>query len=341
MDRVEELKSKTIEPLLAHWGLKPLTVKKVRDVYQIQTGEGVFCFKEVPEKAEKLLFISQVFRHLEAKGFGRLAAFRPTLLGDYYILENGNYYIVTPWLEGTEPDYHDQQQIGATAKTLAEFHLASQDFVPQGNAQVKIKIGKWNKKLKSQLIELIDFCTRAESSSETGGFDKIMRVHGSWLGQQALSACQLLGSSPYDQLVRQYDGKVPICHGDTAARNFLIDGQQQAWMIDFDSMAVDLPIVDLWRLLRRTLRKSEWRMEKADNILEQYSQVRLLSKQEFQVLHALLHFPERPWRLAKRYYAGSIPVEERVKIQQRVEEYLLLWENKNYFLEQFAEKYVL
>lgn len=338
---MEDLKCKRIEPLLDHWGLKPLAVNTVRDVYRVQTVKGVFCFKEVKEKAGKLQFIAQVFRHLEANGFHRLAAFRPTVQGESYIQEKGIYYIVTPWLEGEEPDYQNRDQMGAAASTLAEFHLAVQGFVPQGDTEVKVKIGKWNKKLKKQLIEMVDYCSRAENNKEVGGFDQIIRVHSSWLGQQALAACQLLGSSPYDQLVRQYEGKLPICHGDTAARNFLIDGQNQAWMIDFDSMAVDLPVVDLWRLLRRTLRKGEWRMQEAANILEQYSQVRPLSKQELQVLHALLHFPERPWRLAKRYYEGVIPAEESNKLLSRVEEYLIPREKKNCFLEQFAANYVL
>lgn len=338
---MEDLNGKTIEPLLAYWGLEPLAVNAVRDVYRVQAREGLFCFKEVKEKAGKLRFIAQALRHLEANGFNRLAAFRPTLQGESFVSEKGKYYIVTPWLDGEEPDYRNQEQMGATARTLAEFHLATEGFVPQGDAEAKVKVGKWDKKLKKQLIELVDYCSRAENSGEAGGFDQLMRVHSPWLGQQALAACQLLNSSPYDQLVRQYEGKLPICHGDTAARNFLIDGQNQAWMIDFDSMAVDLPIVDLWRLLRRTLRKGEWRMQEAGNILEQYRQVRPLSKQELQFLHALLHFPERPWRLAKRYYEGGIAEEERAKLLERVEEYLAPWENKSRFLDEFAVHYAL
>ncbi len=338
---MEALSDLTIQSLLNNWGLQALAVQQVREVYQVQTQAGPICFKEVREKAGKLQFIAQALRHLESRGFSKMAAFRLTLAGQPYVIENNKFYIVTTWLEGQEPSYSNPVQIGATARTLAEFHIAAENFVVQGEAEAKVKVDKWNQKLKKQLIELVDFCSQAENSDTPSAFDQLLRQNSPWLGQQALAACQMLTGTLYNQLIRQYEGKLPLCHGDTAARNFIMDGAGQAWMIDFDSMAVDLPVVDLWRLLRRTLRKTNWQLDEANNILNNYQAIRPLSKQELQVLYAFLHFPERPWRLAKRYYSGDYLEQEREKLMERMEEYLLPWQKKSSFLREFAVQYAL
>lgn len=330
-----------VASLMERWGLEVLTKELVRDVYRVHTPAGDFCLKKVKEKPAKLQFIAEVHRQLKQKQFTRMAGFIPTLDGEKYLDLGGEKYILTPWLSGEEPSYLNSRQMAAAARALAEFHQATADLTLNANEGAKIKLDKWEKKLKRQLIELVDFCSQAESSSRPDEFDLLLREHGSWLGQQALAACQLLTASPYSVLVQQYQGKLPICHGDTAARNFLIDSQGAAWMIDFDSMAVDLPVVDLWRLVRRTLRKNEWKVESAENILLAYRQVRPLTREELQVLHAFLHFPERPWRMAKRYYNLNYPSTERAAIPQRVVEYLVPWREKSKFLREFAARYAL
>ncbi|HEX3033023.1 MAG TPA: CotS family spore coat protein, partial [Bacillota bacterium] len=301
--------------------------------------------KEVGEKPEKLLFIGQVFEYLKKRGFSRYAGFIPTLPGDYFLQEDERFYIVSPWLEGEEPDYRNKLQMRATARILAQFHNATAGFLPSGLAQAKIKMDKWPRKLKKQLIEMVDFCSRAENTRNPDPFESLIKEYSGWLGQQSLMACQLLGDSAYQEVLAEYAGEIPVCHGDPASRNFLFGPEGKAWMIDFDSMAVDLPLVDMWRLLRRTMRKNAWDFSVGLNLLEGYLEVRPMTREELQVLFALLHFPERAWRLTRRYYEvdpdGPQQEEVRAELRERVEEYLAPWQEKNRFMKDFAHYFAL
>ncbi|HEX3031288.1 MAG TPA: CotS family spore coat protein [Bacillota bacterium] len=333
------LNSEITRLLAAHWGIRAAEIRKVRDVYRIESEGEYYCFKEVKEKPEKLHFMAQVLNHVRDKGFTRFAGFRPTLKGEMFVQEQGLYYMVSPWLEGCEPDYGDRVQMGEAAGCLAEFHVATEGFTPVGEVKAKVKMDKWPRKLKKQLIEIVDYCSRAENSRNPDSFELLIREYSGWLGQQTLMACQLLSGSAFEDVSKMFAGKYPICHGDTASRNFLIDQNGKGQMIDFDSMAIDLPVVDLWRLLRRTLRKGNWDFAICERLLSCYQAIRPLCKEELQVLYAFLHFPERPWRMAKRYYEDEYSPEEREKLRERVEEYLLPWQEKNRFLETFAEHY--
>ena len=71
--------------------------------------------------------------------------------------------------------------------------------------------------------------------------------------KKASDSRRLLLSSEYPRLEEEARKVGSFIHYDVAARNFIIqDGK--AYLIDFDYCARDLPLVDLMRLMKRSLK---------------------------------------------------------------------------------------
>ena len=122
--------------------------------------------------------------------------------------------------------------------------------------------------------------------------------------KKASDSRRLLLSSEYPRLEEEARKVGSFIHYDVAARNFIIqDGK--AYLIDFDYCARDLPLVDLMRLMKRSLKYGNNAENKLKVIIEGYGRIYPMSKEQWEVLHALLLFPQKYWRLAQRYFQND------------------------------------
>lgn len=60
-------------------------------------------------------------------------------------------------------------------------------------------------------------------------------------------------------------------------------------------------MVDLANYLRKILEKNSWSTDMGKHILEAYEKQRKLCKEEKQLLHVLLLFPEKFWKVSNHY----------------------------------------
>ena len=292
-----------IPGILKRWNLQALEAEPCRSIYRVKTDRGVKCLKVSLDRRAKVLFLASVVEHAWRNGFTLLPRFIPTAEGQLFLsLDDRVHLILTDWLSGEEPGYRNVPQMAAAARTLARFHLACQGLPEEPGARLKVRLGRAIGQLEKRIEDVADAGDQASRPSSPSPFD--LQVAGA--ADQVLALARLarerLLSSPYSSLCEAAAAARPVCHGDPAARNFVYAGDGQAYLIDFDSASVDLPVTDLWKLCRRALRRAGWRLALAQVILGSYASVRPLAREEYQVLHALLTFPERQWRLARVYY---------------------------------------
>lgn len=293
--------TKEINGIMALWGESPLKVKEKRGVYRVTTTRGERCLKEVTGKVDRILFMIDAMDYVKQQGFDRFANCLPALDGNMVVQYNSSSYLVQEWLDGQEPDYRNGYAIARAAETIAMFHRAGRGFFPKPFCKVKNKLGKWPKKLTKKAEQLELYLSMAKSSSHPGEFEKILVKYDNWLINHARESLIKLKDSKYRELVAAAREGGSLVHGDTAVRNFvMINGT--VYLIDFDSIAIDIPVTDLWRLLRRTLRREQWDVQLVEKILNSYRRCFPLNRREKEVLLAFLEFPEKPWRIAKEYY---------------------------------------
>jgi CotS family spore coat protein len=297
------MRRKEVADAIRPWGLKPRKITRVRAAFKVSTSQGTYCLKEVEDSEKRLSFYDSVLRYVQSQGFTMLAPYIPTLTGECFAVFNGRKVVVLPWLEGKEISYTSVKEIAAAAEALARFHQAAEGYQPEEGIQVKDKLGKWPGKLARKVADLEMYREQAEKGDTE--FDRYFLQYVDWIYAHTVQAAQQIRQSPYYAQVEESRGRLTICHGDPSKRNFIRDQQGQMHLIDFESMKSDLPILDFWRLLRRTLARDMWDFTSVKQILDAYNRGRTMSREEYELLGIFLTFPEKIWRIVHNYYEPS------------------------------------
>ncbi len=290
-----------LQRLLDHWGLTVDHWEKVGDVYKVDTDQGVKNLKVSVNAPARLLFVGHALRHLHAAGFDPMKPLLPTTNGADYVGAGRFAYSLFDWIPGRQCDFQNEAELIGCAATLAEFHRKSGGFTPPPNSNAQNELGKCLKRFEKGYRELRQFKELAVSRPQDR-FARLYLEHSDLFLAMAERAIAKLRRSPYPDLVREAKAAKTFCHGDPAARNFIVAPDRRIWIIDFDNCRLDLPLIDLVRMTRRVLKKCHWRYRTAQRLIAAYHAVRPLSDAEIEVMKAVFDFPQKFWRLAVRHF---------------------------------------
>lgn len=322
--------------ILAHWGEAPQEIKMVRDVYRIKTSNGVRCLKEGRNSINRVQFMMDGMDYVRGRGFVDMAHCLPARDGKMIVNYKGTCFFLQEWLEGTEPDYRSREDMVLAAETIGRFHRASIGFVPDQKYEAKNKLGKWPKKLKDKKADLKKYLDLANNADEPDDFERKLILFSDWLLGHAEDAIEKLIESPYPDLVEEARDWGILVHGDPAVRNF-VRMENRICLIDFDAIALDINVTDLWRLLRRTLSRGRWELGLAEEILHAYHQYVPVEAKHREVLGAFLQFPEIPWRIIREYYRREDKtVTHELYLTERLETYLNQHREIDRFIKSFS-----
>lgn len=307
----------TVSQVLAAWGLAAHECVHRGSVLRVETESGPFCLKPVRKSQGRLDFMHAVQEHVRAHSFDRVQPLLPTVDGGVAFWRRGVAWTLTPWVEGHDMSYDNPDELAAAAAVLASFHVAVGGFRSPSSSRWQSNLGKWPAKIASRCAELLAAARLANLSASgsppamdvdaevlgssgeagNGSFARHLAGHGPTLARHSRRSLLMLSSPAYQRLCRKQGEDVPVCHGDPAAHNFVVRLDGLVEMIDLNSLRVDLPCVDLWKLIRRAAFHVDWDFGTVRRILDAYSAVRPTEPDERQVLLGLLWFPEKQWRL--------------------------------------------
>ena len=57
--------------------------------------------------------------------------------------------------------------------------------------------------------------------------------------------------------------------------------------------------------MRKILEKNNWDLNLGSSMIEEYSKIKLISKEELEILHILFLYPEKFWKIVNYYYNGN------------------------------------
>lgn len=290
-----------LQGILNHWGLKLYNWEKVRDVYKVYTHEGIKNLKVSPLVPTRLLFVHQAVKHLTKNGFIKMYPLIPTIQGETYVFDQQFAYSLFDWIEGRQCDYKNKSELVQSIRVLADFHQKSNGFNPPEHSNMRNHLGKCLKHFEERYQDLLNFKELAIVNDQDpfaaaylSSIDKFLPM--------AEKAIAKMKESAYPRLVERAQVIKPFCHGDPAARNFIITPKNEVFIIDFDSCRLDLPIMDLIKFTRRVMKKYHWRYSTAKLLIDSYQEINPLTKSELEVMKAVFYFPQKFWRLSIRYF---------------------------------------
>lgn len=331
-----------LEEVLKNYDFRTLSVEKVRSAYKIYTDCGTFCLKRVSHgyrKAKKSYYLSM---HLKDSGFNYVADYYKTKKDKIFIKNKDAVFYLTHWIEGREASFRIIDDILKCSELLAYFHNHAKGFKRPGHVKIRSHYSKWHKHFEKHLNEIESFKNKIDKLSIKAEFDYMYRSYISCFSGEAKLAIRILKESGYKVLSEYQKNELYVCHDSFYYQNVLISKENKMYLVDLESCCYDLPMSDLGKFIRRVLSKGKykWDFDLCRRIIESYSRIRPMSKEEYSILLAMLVFPHKFWKLGrKRYIKNKQWNDEKYKKKlRRIIKYL---EYKREFIKCFIAFYNL
>lgn len=293
-----------------NYGIVVLGVEKIKNVYKVKTENGLKCFKASKYDVRQFDFIINSVEHLTNKGFKGVLPIYKTLDGRKYVKTDTGYGFLCDWIESREASFKNPVELKKCVETLSELHLTSRDFKMEDIPRVRKYYGRWQEKFSKRCNELIYFKALIASKEKRTEFDNIYLKYFDIHYRQGLRAISDIEGSRYKEIMKEHELLAGLCHHDTANHNFLVTGDFNIKMIDFDYCIFDTHLHDLGSIIIRNLKYDNWERDILKFILEVYQNKIPLSRDELYIILCFMEFPQDFWQVGLQYYVEKQPWEE-------------------------------
>lgn len=281
------------------YSLRISSIKPCRAGYILDTDQGKTYLRKVQCSENRLKFVHAVKEYLIKNGFDKLDKYLVTNEGNPYIEIDSYIYTMTPFIDGRECEFSDDNDTVRASIALANMHKASKGFKYSIDTDIISDLGKLPENLTKRYDEIIRMRRKAER--ERGSFDYIYLDCVDKFIKLAEESLSILEGPEYPRLVKKTRAEGVICHHDYSYQNIKMKGNI-TYITGFESCMEEVRVYDLVNLLRRKMRKCNWNPMKASMLLVAYSKIEPVTKDEKTVMKAMLLFPQKFWRVANRYY---------------------------------------
>lgn len=288
--------------VLTNYDFNIIQFTKVRSVYKVETTSGIICLKRMKRGSYKAKNGSILVRELLDNGFDNTAKYFTTKKGYNYVKKKKNIFYVTEWIDGKECDLDVIEEACNCTELLAKFHLACSG-VNSKNLAIRNNLKNWPKIFKSNLYDLEKFMKIIKNKRVKSEFDMAYYDYIESYYHRGTVALNFLNTSEYYKLSKAASEKKTICHDSFYYQN-IIKKENQYYIVDLDSILIDLHVNDLGKLIRRLMynREYQWDFFKAKKIIDSYCSINPLTNSEIEVMLALIVFPHKFWKLGKKRY---------------------------------------
>jgi CotS family spore coat protein len=327
--------------VLKEYNIEPKAITKVRSVYKIETHDGAKCLKKIKHgkgKPKRTYYITQ---YLMDRGFDKVAPFIKTSNDRLYVKHKGFYYYMTEWINGRECNIDDFEELKRCTKLLAEFHIAASGKEGKNYFKLHSNLKNWPSIFIDNCNQLLEFKALIEQKRIKSDFDNKYNNYIDYFYRQGLIAVDLLNKSDYYLISARAKESREVCHDSFYYQNLIIDeSSNNIYLIDLDSTVCDIRMHDLGKFIRRIMFKTPyaWNFNKASEIIDAYNSVVHITKEELEVLLAIIIFPHKFCKLGKkRYIKKKLWSEE--KYNKKIGRQIKYIDKQREFTREFIEFY--
>lgn len=282
------------------FNLQPEGIEKTNRIYKVSSNRGVFALKQIEPNREKLNFAHSVIRHLRGKGLLAAVPYELTVTGEPLFIQGNLGYLLCKWVEGRQLNFSSIADLLQAVNLMAELHLKGEGYAVQTGCWQRNRLGTWLPQWVS-------------ASEEIRQCPYLGTLLNDLLSQAAEGLKLLTLGEVYQQEVELAERLGTLCHRDLVNHNFMLDNLGYLHIIDFEYCALELPVADLGRFLRKALPLQHWNWEVMQQLLNSYQTIYPISPGGIQLLRAYLTFPHEWWRLARRLKSSALTMAEIAK----------------------------
>jgi len=301
------MEEENINSIISQYDIQIVDIKKQSDkgkkaVWWIKTTNGDKVLKKHSCSAKTLEFILAAVDHLK-NGKVNLSNIIKTKDNNNYIKGLNCCYVLSEAIIGNTPNEDKPKELKMIVEELATFHHASKNFVPPDDCKVRIHLGMQKEEFENQMLKLKGFYDVESSSSKHSEFGQIIINSFPYFYKRMLLAIDENKMSGYSKWALQAKNENCLCHQDFTASNLIITSSKEIFVLDIDSIAIDLPTRDIRKFLNKIMKKSgQWDSRSTSQILQWYNGINPLEHWQWQVLKEALIFPHLFVGIMSKYY---------------------------------------
>ncbi|WP_288175642.1 CotS family spore coat protein [Sporofaciens musculi] len=296
--------------VLEQYDVEVSGTRKTRGAVLCDSDQGLLLLKEVKVSEKRIPALYELHEYLNEQGYTRTDRIIQTKEGEYLAAsEDGCQYLLKSWFQGRECDIKKPAELLAASGNLAKLHVLmcrslANSVVP--GAHLGEEYLRHNRELKKVRKFM-------RGISPKGEFESAFLKYFEQMYQWADCAINELENSDYDKIYRESVEKGCMTHGEYNYHNILMLSAEhshrrepyQIAVTNFEKFKRDVQVEDLYYFLRKVMEKQGWKVRLGDNMLNAYSAIRPLSREEMEYLKVRLIYPEKFWKVANSYYHSN------------------------------------
>ncbi len=306
----------------------PMTILDIRNesykdkkgVWWIKTDNGMYILKKISNSEQTLQFILDAVRHLLQNGI-YLPKVREAVDGKEYVCIDGICYVLTEAIAGRNPTYSSREELAMIAEGMAKLHKASAGFRPTTGTKPKYHLGLWVEDYTEQIEDIKGYVDNELLKKEHDSINSLIISEMPHFYERAQRAIEGLQGNEYTQWVNEVKEKGCLCHQDFAAGNLIVTPSGDLYILDTDSLTVDIAARDIRKLLNKVMKKSgKWDRETANRIMRHYQAMNPLTPSQWEVVRLDLLFPHLFVGAVNKFYHKRDKEWAAEKYMQRIAE---------------------
>jgi len=314
-----------LELVLSHFPVKVLNIrnesyKGKKGVWWVKTADRTYILKKLSNSEQTIKFILDAVRHLSKNGV-RLPTPVQANDGKDYVNLDGTCYTLTNAIEGKNPSYSSPKELARIVCELAKFHKASKGYSPPPDSKPKYHLGLWIEDYKERIEDIHSYYKDELAKSEHDAIGKVVLAEFPAFYERANKAIAALEGPEYREWVEQCMKEGSLCHQDFAAGNLIMTSGGEMYVIDTDSITVDIPARDIRKLFNKVMKKNgRWDVTQVKNLMAAYQSENPLTASQWRVVKFDLLYPHLFIGAVNKYMYRRDPEWNDEKYLKRIKE---------------------
>jgi hypothetical protein len=341
------------QEVFRQYNIKIYNTYRTRGAFILETDKGLKLLKNFVGSKNRVEFENAIQEYLTNQNYPCVDLYVRNSANEIITDDStGNKFVLKNWFPGEECNLREETDVADAVANLAILHSLLRD-VPLTNEQV----------LHNSYVDLMEvFDKRNRELKRVRSYIREKRKKNEFelcymncydkFYEQALEATRILGDSQYSVMLRDAIEHSCVCHGNYTYHNIImlktsrmglenIKGSDSREILsaagisrkintnmattNFDKAYVGIQIMDLYHFIRKVMEKNDWDLDFGSMILDTYTDILSVNKEEQKLLYVLLLYPEKFWKITNFYYNGKkswVPqrnIQKLIGIQEQSE----------------------
>ncbi|MBQ9118896.1 MAG: hypothetical protein IJY09_02425 [Lachnospiraceae bacterium] len=335
--------------IFSQYDLKIYRAYRARGGMILETGQGLKFYGPCKGSARRLEFEDALKQQMKEHGYTRTDGYIRNKENNLISTNSlGEKYCIRDWYELEEGSLKKEEHILYAARNLAFLHLVMTDIRMPDNSAVFVEedlndcFEKRTKELKRVGTYLVK--RRNKSAFEVKYLNCCKIFY-----EEAVKAGEQLAKIEVREFCEESILYGKVLHGSYTYHNVLMPRhlERSCLMtaeasgdgiatVNFEKAVFGMQVYDLYQYLRKVMEKNNWNWELGSRVLMAYEEIRALSTQERKLLHTLLLYPEKFWKITNYYYNSRKSLIPQ-KNAEKLDALLLQQKEKQEFLHRLCQ----